>query len=71
MFPGGMLSSLVRGMATAARGKERKVAVLGAAGGIGQPLSLLMKVRMAPGRRLGARARAAGPRATVGTGSSA
>jgi hypothetical protein len=25
--------------------KERKVAVLGAAGGIGQPLSLLMKVR--------------------------
>jgi malate dehydrogenase len=25
-------------------GKERKVAVLGAAGGIGQPLSLLMKV---------------------------
>lgn len=25
--------------------KDRKVAVLGAAGGIGQPLSLLMKVR--------------------------
>ncbi len=33
-----------REMATAARGKERKVAVLGAAGGIGQPLSILMKV---------------------------
>ena len=33
-----------RDFATAARGKERKVAVLGAAGGIGQPLSMLMKV---------------------------
>lgn len=32
-----------REMATKA-GKERKVAVLGAGGGIGQPLSLLMKV---------------------------
>ena len=37
---------LVREFASGgARGKERKVAVLGAAGGIGQPLSLLMKVR--------------------------
>ena len=36
---------LARGMASSGRGKsERKVAVLGAAGGIGQPLSLLMKV---------------------------
>jgi malate dehydrogenase len=33
-----------REMATRAP-KDRKVAVLGAAGGIGQPLSLLMKVR--------------------------
>lgn len=39
-----IITEFVRGMATAARGKERKVAVLGAAGGIGQPLSLLMKV---------------------------
>ncbi len=31
--------------ASAAAGPERKVAVLGAAGGIGQPLSLLLKVR--------------------------
>ncbi|KAI8465389.1 MAG: malate dehydrogenase [Monoraphidium minutum] len=34
-------------MATASRGKERKVAVLGAAGGIGQSLSLLMKMNPA------------------------
>jgi hypothetical protein len=33
-----------REMATSARDKGRKVAVLGAAGGIGQPLSMLMKV---------------------------
>lgn len=33
-----------REMATRAP-KDRKVAILGAAGGIGQPLSLLMKVR--------------------------
>lgn len=34
-----------RGMASAAAGGPgRKVAVLGAAGGIGQPLSMLMKV---------------------------
>jgi len=38
------LAPLVRDMATGARGKDRKVAVLGAAGGIGQSLSLLMKV---------------------------
>ncbi|GBF94746.1 hypothetical protein Rsub_07629 [Raphidocelis subcapitata] len=39
---------LARGMASAGRGKsERKVAVLGAAGGIGQPLSLLMKMNPA------------------------
>jgi hypothetical protein len=31
--------------AAAAGAKPRKVAVLGAAGGIGQPLSMLMKVR--------------------------
>lgn len=40
------LAPLVREYAAGARAKEagRKVAVLGAAGGIGQPLSLLMKV---------------------------
>ena len=32
--------------AAAASAKPRKVAVLGAAGGIGQPLSMLMKVRV-------------------------
>lgn len=37
------LAQASREMATRS-GKERKVAVLGAAGGIGQPLSLLMKV---------------------------
>jgi malate dehydrogenase len=36
-----------RGFASAARGKERKVAVLGAGGGIGQPLSMLMKMNPA------------------------
>lgn len=36
--------------AAAAGSKPRKVAVLGAAGGIGQPLSMLMKVRRAAGR---------------------
>lgn len=36
-----------RGFAAAATsGPGRKVAVLGAAGGIGQPLSMLMKVRL-------------------------
>jgi len=38
----------LREMASAAKGgptRERKVAVLGAGGGIGQPLSMLMKVR--------------------------
>lgn len=34
-----------RQYASSASGEGRKVAVLGAAGGIGQPLSLLMKVR--------------------------
>lgn len=34
-----------REFASAAKGtRERKVAILGAAGGIGQPLSMLMKV---------------------------
>jgi malate dehydrogenase len=42
-----LAAALGRGMATAAKGKERKVAVLGAAGGIGQPLSLLMKMNPA------------------------
>ncbi|KIZ03193.1 malate dehydrogenase [Monoraphidium neglectum] len=42
-----LVAALARGMATSARGKERKVAVLGAAGGIGQPLSLLMKMNPA------------------------
>ena len=40
-----MAMQLGREMATAAKAPERKVAVLGAAGGIGQPLSMLMKVR--------------------------
>jgi len=35
--------------AAAAGAKPRKVAVLGAAGGIGQPLSMLMKASAAPG----------------------
>ena len=35
-----------RGYAAAAAKPDRKVAVLGAAGGIGQPLGLLMKVRL-------------------------
>lgn len=34
-----------RGFAAAPGAPARKVAVLGAAGGIGQPLSLLLKVR--------------------------
>lgn len=34
-----------RQMASAPAAQGRKVAVLGAAGGIGQPLSMLMKVR--------------------------
>jgi len=38
-----------REMATSARGEGRKVAVLGAAGGIGQPLSMLMKMNPAVG----------------------
>lgn len=55
MFPSAskMISAFARGMATAAKGKERKVAVLGAAGGIGQPLSLLMKVRALEAPRTG------------------
>ena len=36
-----------RGYASGSGNPERKVAILGAAGGIGQPLSLLMKVRVA------------------------
>lgn len=39
-----MAMTATREMATASGGKGRKVAVLGAAGGIGQPLSMLMKV---------------------------
>ena len=35
-----------RQMASSAGGIGRKVVVLGAAGGIGQPLSMLMKVRL-------------------------
>jgi malate dehydrogenase len=35
-----------RGFAASAGTPARKVAVLGAAGGIGQPLSLLLKVRV-------------------------
>ena len=44
-----LAAAFARGMATTAKGKERKVAVLRAAGGIGQPLSLLMTVRARPG----------------------
>lgn len=43
------LAPLVREFASGGARKERKVAVLGAAGGIGQPLSLLMKVRLGNG----------------------
>ncbi|GAB2215625.1 hypothetical protein Droror1_Dr00020014 [Drosera rotundifolia] len=37
-------SAAARSFASASSGPERKVAILGAAGGIGQPLSLLMKL---------------------------
>lgn len=39
-----------RELATASKAptRERKVAILGAGGGIGQPLSMLMKVRTLP-----------------------
>jgi hypothetical protein len=59
---------LVRNMATSANYKERKVAVLGAAGGIGQPLSLLMKVIFAFNGRIFTTYRAwvAGPVADLG-----
>lgn len=41
-----MYAQATRGLAAVAgAGPGRKVAVLGAAGGIGQPLSMLMKVR--------------------------
>jgi malate dehydrogenase len=73
-----LVAALARGMATSARGKERKVAVLGAAGGIGQPLSLLMKVRacskprgMREGRardRAGVWVRRSGPAASARLG---
>lgn len=46
--------------------KERKVAVLGAAGGIGQPLSLLMKVRIRDRARNGRRAGANAARKSSG-----
>ena len=45
----GLLATLGggRALSAAAGGPGRKVAVLGAAGGIGQPLGLLMKARPA------------------------
>lgn len=43
------VATATRGFAAAASGMPpRKVAILGAAGGIGQPLGLLMKVRWRP-----------------------
>ena len=39
-----LAAQFTRQMASSAPGIGRKVAVLGAAGGIGQPLSMLMKV---------------------------
>jgi len=47
--------------AAAASAKPRKVAVLGAAGGIGQPLSMLMKVRGRVVLDLGSRRERRGP----------
>ena len=42
--PLSMLAAQIARMSSSAGSQARKVAVLGAAGGIGQPLSLLMKV---------------------------
>lgn len=46
-------------------GKERKVAVLGAGGGIGQPLSMLMKVRLAGSMQFWRHAPRHAPRSTT------